>query len=613
MSAPTVRAPHRTSFFFSALGDHAAFLCGAEGGGLGVGTWAWRAGAPRRRLLSTAGETPFSQPLPLDDGRVLVLRSGPGIHRLVLLAPGREERTVGHIDSLGLHLLASPQPGTMAVARGVGGDGSTALWLIRETSPHIQAIRGPYIPAGTTLHGGHWLDDAGRTLGFDHHLDGRSRIVAVDLATGTATGLMRPAGAAENHHLLVSGPRSGRFLAARNAGGEVSLGWGRWDRGDCHLTFPEGLSFDGLVTPLAIDPAGRLAAICAEKGVRSELHVCEPGTAPCGRKPLPIPPGVLGPAARWTRDGLHLVTSGPQRPATITTVTPGRSGHRAGQDPAPPGGWAGAHAETLAGPAGPVEAVIYGGPRWRESERLLIALHGGPHAAWTLRFNPLFQDLAAAGVAIMAPNQRGSSGYGPAHRDAIRGAWGGPDLADLRHLAESVSGYRRMRGLPALMLLGMSYGAFLALIATAAAPALWSRCVAIAPFCSARSLFAEGQDGVRSFLRRHGALEVVDDALGPRDLERLAGRITARLLIIHGSGDETIPASQSRRIVAALVRSGRRSGREFIYRELPGGHDPLHDGADDVPRQQVIQFLTRHARGDRSPCDEPVAVPGRAS
>jgi pimeloyl-ACP methyl ester carboxylesterase len=602
MASPvTARAPRRISFFFSAQGDNAAFLYGGEGHGLGVGTWAWQAGAPWSEILSTGGESTYSQPLPLDDGRVLMLRSGAGVHRLVLLAPEREERNLGQIGCRGLHLIPSPAPGTLAVARGVSDDGNAALWLINETAPHILAVPRPRILAGT-LHGGYWLDAAGRTLGLDHRCGGRSRIVAADLATGTASWLTRSRDEEGNDHLLTSGQRSGRFLIARKTGEEIRLGWGRWDRGDWHLTFPEELSsFAGLVTPLAIDPSGRLVAISVEKGLCSELYVCAPGEN--ARRPVSIPPGVIGPTARWTSRGLHLVASGPQRPTAVMTVTPGAAGtsdhrqSRSAQELVPAEEWAPAHAEVLEGPAGPIEAVIYGGPRWRESERLLIALHGGPHAAWRLSFDPLLQDLAAAGMAVVAPNQRGSTGYGPAHRDAIRGAWGGPDLADLRYLSESVAAYRHRRGLPALGLFGVSYGAFLALLAAAAAPELWSACVAVAPFCSARSLYSEGSGGVKSFLRRHGALEVIDDALGPRELERLAGRITARLLIVHGSADNTIPVSQPRRIVAALERAGRRRGTEFIYREVPGGHDPLLSTTDDAPRRQVVQFLTGFLTG----------------
>src|ERR1700721_1005011 len=90
-------APHRVNFRFSARGDRAAFLRDAGNPGLGVETWTWRGGAPRRRTLSTRGETLYSQPVPLDDGRVLVLRSGAGVHDVVLLTPGRAETAVGRI------------------------------------------------------------------------------------------------------------------------------------------------------------------------------------------------------------------------------------------------------------------------------------------------------------------------------------------------------------------------------------------------------------------------------------------------------------------------------------------------------------------------------------
>ena len=134
--------------------------------------------------------------------------------------------------------------------------------------------------------------------------------------------------------------------------------------------------------------------------------------------------------------------------------------------------------------------------------------------------------------------------------------------------------------------------AFLALLATAATPALWSHCAAVSPFCSADGLYASGSDTIRSFLRRLDALGTVDDWLGPRDLERLAGRITARLLIARGTADEKIPASEPRRIVAALKGAGRRDGADFVYREISGGHDLIGGVPAAGLSQQLVRFLS---------------------
>jgi predicted esterase len=578
-------APHRVSFRFSARGNRAAFLRDTGGPGLGVETWTWQDGAPQRRTLSTRGETLYSQPMPLDDGRALVLRSGVGVHDVVLLTPGRAEMAVGRIESRGCYLLPSPNADTPAVARGLNDDGSATLWLVRLASPGIGAVSVRDLPTGI-LGTGHWLDNRGSVLGFDCHVEGRTRIIAVDLATGEVC----PATLADNCRMVLSDPGSGRFLVAEGVGGSRRYGWGRWDRGAWELTFPEALGeFDGTVTPLAIDPSDDAVAFCVARGLRSEVAICTPKRGAVSR--LSLPSGMVFPVASWTSGGLHLVISRPDQPANVMTVAPGADRCLAHADPAPPGGWAPAHAETLAGPAGPIEAVIYGGPHWRLAELLLVALHGGPHAAWRLCFDPLFQDLVAAGVAVVAPNQRGSVGHDAAHRDAIRGAWGGPDLSDITYLAATVSAHRQQHGLSRLRLFGVSYGAFLALLASAARPELWSHCAAVATFSSADSLYAVGPDTVRSFLRRLDALGTIDDVLGPRDLERLADRITARLFIAHGTGDEKIPVSEPRRITAALERAGRRSGADFCYREVPGGHDILHGAEDAGLRRQLVGFL----------------------
>lgn len=592
---PAWPAPYRVSFFFSAQGDHAAFLRDSDGSGLGVETWAWHSGAPRRRILSTSGENVRSQPLPLGDGRVLVLRAGAGVHDLVLLSPGQQETSIGRVPSRGLFLLPSPEAGTLAVARGMSDDGTPRLWLVKAASLRIEEVPLRTMLRGFLL-GGHWLDEHGRMLGFDCYADGRTLVLTVDLATGHAeVADFASAGDKDGdkkYRLMLSEPRSGRLLVAEESRGKRRFGWGSRSQDGWELTFPGGFGdFDGMVTPLAIDPAGNSVAFSVDHGLRSEVAICEPG-ARAARK-LNLPSGTFLPIARWTSQGLHLVVTRPDQPANITTVMPGTDQWRMDSDPAPPDGWAAAHTETLAGPAGPIEAVIYGGPRWRDVELLLIALHGGPHAAWKMCFDPLAQDLAAAGIAVVALNQRGSLGYGAAHRDAIRGAWGGPDLADVTHLARGVSAYRRQRGLARLMLMGVSYGAFLALLTAAAEPALWSHCAAISPFCSAASLDAAAPESVRSFLRRLDALGVIDDGLGPRDLERLAGQITARVFIAHGTGDEKIPTSEPRRIVAALERAGRRRGTDYLYREDPGEHDIIFGPAGADLRRELIRFLCR--------------------
>jgi dipeptidyl aminopeptidase/acylaminoacyl peptidase len=69
---------------------------------------------------------------------------------------------------------------------------------------------------------------------------------------------------------------------------------------------------------------------------------------------------------------------------------------------------------------------------------VLLSIHGGPEAqergtgASTL---PFYQYLLSRGVGVLAPNIRGSSGYGKSYQKQIHRDWGGAELRDIEHAA----------------------------------------------------------------------------------------------------------------------------------------------------------------------------------
>ncbi len=66
-----------------------------------------------------------------------------------------------------------------------------------------------------------------------------------------------------------------------------------------------------------------------------------------------------------------------------------------------------------------------------ERQPLVVDIHGGPAAAATNGFNPEFQVLAGLGYAILAPNARGSSGYGDELLRGLMGEVGDGELIDM--------------------------------------------------------------------------------------------------------------------------------------------------------------------------------------
>jgi dipeptidyl aminopeptidase/acylaminoacyl peptidase len=61
----------------------------------------------------------------------------------------------------------------------------------------------------------------------------------------------------------------------------------------------------------------------------------------------------------------------------------------------------------------------------------ILYIHGGPHSGWGNIFSFDFQMLCGAGYAVLAVNQRGSTGYGNEFASKIIGDWGNLDYKDL--------------------------------------------------------------------------------------------------------------------------------------------------------------------------------------
>ncbi|HEX9076431.1 MAG TPA: LpqB family beta-propeller domain-containing protein, partial [Anaerolineae bacterium] len=102
----------------------------------------------------------------------------------------------------------------------------------------------------------------------------------------------------------------------------------------------------------------------------------------------------------------------------------------------------------------------------------VLFLHGGPNFEFGHFYYPLPQILAHEGYVVLAPNYRGSTGYGTAFREANFREWGHGDAFDV------IDGARWLQAQdfvdPArLAVVGPSYGGYLTLCALTLAPDLF--------------------------------------------------------------------------------------------------------------------------------------------
>jgi dipeptidyl aminopeptidase/acylaminoacyl peptidase len=192
-----------------------------------------------------------------------------------------------------------------------------------------------------------------------------------------------------------------------------------------------------------------------------------------------------------------------------------------------------------------------------EGERppLIVISHGGPtsHATPELSEEYLFWTSRGFGVADV--NYRGSSGYGRAYRDKLRGTWGIVDTEDCvaaaRFLAETgeVDGER-------LAIRGGSAGGY----ATLCALVFHDEFAAGASYYGVADAEALARD-THKFESRY-----LDGLIGPyperADLYRerspihFVERIRAAVILFQGLEDEIVPPNQAETMVAAMKANG---------------------------------------------------------
>jgi dipeptidyl aminopeptidase/acylaminoacyl peptidase len=199
----------------------------------------------------------------------------------------------------------------------------------------------------------------------------------------------------------------------------------------------------------------------------------------------------------------------------------------------------------------------------------VVIPHGGPTDEHSRQWTILPQWLAAKGYAALAPNYRGSTGYGLAHQRALYNNWGLVDTDDMLAAADYLAGLDWVDG-ERLGIYGASYGSYLAVLALARDGRQRYKCgVAVFGDCDILSSWAQGDRSGREDLERQMAHPTANRA-GYRAGSPVydVHNIRSPLLIMHGDQDERVHPKQSEQLVEALKREDKTF--EYVVYEGEG-------------------------------------------
>lgn len=224
------------------------------------------------------------------------------------------------------------------------------------------------------------------------------------------------------------------------------------------------------------------------------------------------------------------------------------------------------------------------------SAPVVVLAHGGPTGQTFDEFDRTATALASRGYMVIAPNVRGSTGYGRAFEQGNRRDLGGRDLEDEAWAAKFLvaSGYANPKKIG---ITGGSYGGFMTVMAVARMPDFWAAGVEAYGIVNWNTMWERGSPALREYQRGLIGDPAKDAGVYTRvsPLTYL-GDTKAPLLVLQGANDIRVPAHEAEQIVDLLKARGKTVDAKFYPEE---GHGFLkRENQIDAAERTVAWFDT---------------------
>ncbi|HEY3293888.1 MAG TPA: S9 family peptidase [bacterium] len=204
-----------------------------------------------------------------------------------------------------------------------------------------------------------------------------------------------------------------------------------------------------------------------------------------------------------------------------------------------------------------IPAFLYLPPDYKEGQAVpfIIDAHGGPEGQFQPAFIRNFQYLMLNGYGILAPNPRGSSGYGRTFMSLDNYKKRKDSLKDYKAAADWLvaQGYTK----PGMMgIRGGSYGGYVVLGMITEYPDLFSAAIDIVGIANFKT-FLKNTAAYRRAIREAEYGPLADstflDQISPIHKANL---VKTPLLIVHGANDPRVPVGEARQMLAAVAQNG---------------------------------------------------------
>ncbi len=601
-------------------------------------------GEPNRpRIEPYLSVTSATSPVWLADGMLAYLSDVNGVPQVWMTnpltppsaAPQPDRQLTDFPDRIGA-LMVDPTGERLLFGMDAGGDERQQLWSCSlaetaqavTTDPAVIHSIGAFSPDGrqfafaSNARAQHVFDVW--TVGLiDPAATPRPVLATDELLTPVAWSpdggalLVQRANTNLDHDLLLVSLDGNEVSPLTPHDGEASISQARFDpRGDAiYLLTNQDREFTALVRldlatrqqtvlaapewdveAFAISPDGDWLAYAVNEDGASRLTLRE--TATGAERPIAgLPVGVVD-ELQWSSDSGNLAwaLSGPRHPSGIWVCDlAGDARHITDADLSGVEHSSLSVPETIRYPTfdgRQIPALWYRPDATSTPWPVVVDVHGGPESQRRVGYAPVTQFLLACGFATLAPNVRGSTGYGKTYCHLDDRERRMDAVADVAATVDWLKAQPEVAP-DRIAIMGQSYGGFIVLAALTAYPDRWSAGVDIVGIANFVTFLEQtGPWRRRTRAAEYGDLERDGEMLRAISPIHRAEQITAPLLVIHGRNDPRVPLAEAEQIVTRLREIGREVELLVFDDE---GHGLVKRDNRITGYRTVAEFLARTA------------------
>lgn len=255
----------------------------------------------------------------------------------------------------------------------------------------------------------------------------------------------------------------------------------------------------------------------------------------------------------------------------------------------------------------PVPAYLFAPKDTTHQRAALIFVHGGVHGDLDDVYVPHIRSLVREGYVVVAPEYRGSTGYGKSYYDAID--YGGKEVDDVvaaRSYLRIVAPYA---DLDRLGIIGWSHGGFITLHSIFRHPEVFKVAVAHVPVADLPTRIRTHSAGYQRIFAAQpgfgGTLAERTQAYVRRSPIAHVRELRTPLLVHAASNDSDVFIIENHNLRDSMIAAGKDRAGLYHYREWqdpPGGHEfnrvDTREGRESWA--ETLEFLGRYLHPGRT-------------